>query len=149
MINRIEKYIQPPPDVEKVETAICLEILLDTYYKALGELAPDEISRKECQRFETQAQDRQKELRRSFVLSPEIETAIESKVYKYLLLLRPPSLFLRSVIDTAISLTAYKMDIYKNFSRVDQDHQELLNHFFEDSVKEMNFLRKEMKIVSH
>jgi len=148
MINRVEKYIREPDDSEKLEIVICLEAVLDTYYRALAELMPGEANRRECQRLESQVQDRQKELRSSFVLSAEQQMAIESKVYKYLLLLRPPDLFLRSVINTAISLTAYKMDIYKNFSRIDHGHQELLNHYFEDSVKEMNFLRKEMKLVS-
>lgn len=146
MSNRVEFLRQPEcisfgEDVDKLETVICLESVLDPYYQALEELVCDETIRKECQRFEQHVQYHQKELRRLFPLSQECEAAVDDKVCKYLMQLKPPYMFLRALINPAISLTANKMDIYKYFSRTDHEHHELLYNFFRDSIEEMNFLR--------
>ena len=78
-----------------------------------------------------------------FLLSQENEAAIESKVSKYLLLLDPSCLFLGTVINLAVSLTAYKQDIYEYFSRASQEHHGPLNQFIKDTVEEISFLRWE------
>ena len=146
--NRVfsqEEHIEQHGDEDKLKTLICLESLLDICYQALAGMVYKEGAAQECQRFASHTKAHQKELRQLFPLSQESEIAIKSKVYKYLLQLMSPRLFLRAVINLAMSLTAYKMDIYEYFSHTDRRHYELLNNFFEGSVEEMKFLRREME----
>lgn len=133
-------HVEQQVDVDEVETLICLESLLATCYQALAGLVHNQTIRKEYQQLEQHAQYHQEELKKIFSLSQKSEAAIESKVYKYLLQFKPPYLSLRAVINLAIHLTAFKMDIYKYLSRTVHEHRELLNNLFEDNVEEMNFL---------
>lgn len=143
MINRIagqENYIEQQVDADELETLVCLESLLAICYQALAGLVHNQTIRKEYQHLEQHAQYHQEELKRIFLLSQKSETAIESKVYKYLLQFKLPYLSLRAAINLAIHLTAFKMDIYKYLSRTVHEHHELLNNLFEDNVEEINFL---------
>jgi hypothetical protein len=88
-------------------------------------------------------QHHQEELRKIFSLSQKSEEAIERKVYKYLFQFKPPYLSLKAVINLAIHLTAFKMDIYKYFSHTIQEHRGLLNGFIEENLEEMDFLCQE------
>ncbi|MBF0504375.1 MAG: hypothetical protein HQL14_04650 [Candidatus Omnitrophica bacterium] len=146
--NRVFPMENPPEqheDPDKLETLICIEALLDICYQALRGLLNNETHRQECLRYEECVQEHQKELRKLFPLSKERETAIASKVYQYLLQLKSPHLFLRAVINLAMSLTAYKTDIYKEFCATDREHRELLSIFLQDSMEEMKYLRREME----
>ena len=152
MVNRLkffkkgqENHIGQPIDVDKLETVICLESVLGTCYQALAGLVHDQTIRKECQQFERHSERHQEELRKAFALSAENEISIKSKLYKYLLMLSPPYLFLRAVVNLAISLTSYKIDIYRYFSRRNRKHNEVFNSLLQDSIKEMDFLRHESK----
>jgi len=148
MINRLEAdqqvfHFAQNVDVDKLETLICLESLLAICYQALEGMAHNQTARKEYQQLEQQAQYHQDELKRDFLISQKIENSIESKVYKYLVLFKPPYLPLRAVINLAINLASFKMDIYKHFLHTAQEQHGFLSGFLEDNVEEMSFLQKE------
>jgi hypothetical protein len=130
-------------DLNKLETVICLEKILNSCYPTLTGLIHNQTIRNECRRFEKLAEHHQGALCRVFPLSQSSEIAIEDKLYKYQLQLSPPNLFLSSVLDLAVNLSAHKIDIYRYLSLKDHEHRKLLNQFIEDSREEMIFLCRE------
>jgi len=130
-------------DNEKVETLICLEALLAICYQVLEGLVHNQTVRKEYQQLEQHALFHQEELKKIFLIPPKTESGIESKVYKYLLQFKPTYLPLRSVINLALHLASFKMDIYKHFSYMLQEHHERIHGFLEDNVEELSFLQQE------
>jgi len=150
MINRLkfldqEHWIEEEFNTDKLEILICLESVSDVCYQILAGLTKDEAMRKECRRFEQYTEYRREELRRIFLPSSASEMIIQSKVAQCLIPLRSPHLAILEVFDLAVSLTAYKIDIYKYFFRMEQGHNDLLNDCVQDSKEEMNFLRQERK----
>lgn len=139
----IENQIEQRVDMEQLEILICLESLLVTCYQTLAGLVHNQTIRKEYQQFELHAQYHQEELRKIFLLSSKNEATIENKVYKYLLQLKPPCLSLKAVINLALHLSTFKMEIYKYFSHTVLEHHDLLNNFLEGNVEEINFLHQE------
>jgi hypothetical protein len=146
MFNRVpdqDEHIEQQVDADELETLICIEALLSTCYQAMAGLVHNQTIRKEYQQLEQHMQYHQEELRKIFSLSQKSEEAIESKVDKYLFQFKPPYLSLKAVINLAIHLTAFKMDIYKYLSHTVGGHHELLNNLVEDNLEEMDFLCQE------
>jgi hypothetical protein len=147
--NRVLGHTVQQADIDKLETLICIEALLASCYQALEGLVHNQTVRKEYRQLEQHAYYHQEELKRIFPLSQKSEAAIENKMYKYLLQYRLPYLSLKEVINLAIHLTAFKMDIYKYFSHTAQEDHGFFNNLFEDIVEEMNFLCMEKKFHQH
>ena len=132
-------------DVNKLETLICLELLLVTCYQTLGWLIHNRTIRLQCQQFEQHASYHQEELKKIFPLSRQSELTIENKVNQYILQIKPANLSLREIINLIINFTSFKIDLYKHFSRTSVEHQVILNSFLQDNVEEMFFLDQERK----
>ena len=130
-------------DLNRLETVICLEKVLNACYQTMGGMVHNLSFRNECQRFEKQAQHHQGALSRTFPLSRESEITIEDKLYQYQVQLSSSYLNLSAVINFAINLSAYKIDIYRELSLKDKEHRKLINQFLDDSKEEMSFLRRE------
>ncbi len=141
--ERSEDQIKQHVAVYELETLLCLESLVVTCYQTLGWLVHNRTIRKECLQFEQHAQYHQEELRKIFKLYQKSEVTIESKVNQYLLRLKPSYLSLSEIINVIINFTAFKIDLYKYFSRTVQGHQRLLNNFLQDNIEEMYFLDQE------
>jgi len=135
-------------DTDKIETLICLESLLDLCYQALAGLVHNQTVRKECQQFEEHAQYRQEELKKIFSLSQENEDNIENKIDKYVLKLKPLHLPMRALINLAINLTAFKIDIYKHLCHMVENYHELLDNFLEENIEEIDFFASGKEIPS-
>ena len=101
MVNRLEErenYFGQHIDVDKLETLICIEALVDSCYQSLAGLVHNQTIRKECQQLEQRVQHHQEELKRIFPLSQKSEDAIKDKIYKHLLQLKPPGFSTRIVV---------------------------------------------------
>ena len=126
-----------------METLICLELLLADCYSVLEEKIRNRTIRKDCQYFRQHAQYHQEELKKIFSFSQKSETTVDTKVSKYLLQFKPLYLPLKGVINLAMHLSAFKMDLYKHLSLMAQEHQDILRNFLQDNTEEMEFLRHE------
>jgi len=130
-------------DIDKLETLICLESLIITCYQTIGGMVHNRTIRHECQQFEKHAKYHQDELKKIFPLSQKSEAAIEGKVSQYLLQLKPTYLSLKEIINLISNFTAFKVDLYKHFSRTVHEHRDSLNSFLQDNIEEMYFLNQE------
>jgi len=148
-VSNQEDHVEEQVDVGLLETLICLESLLVICYQVMAGLLHNQTIRRECQQLKQHMQCRQEELKRIFLFSPKSEAAIESKMYKYLLQFRLPYLSLREVINIAIHLTAFKIDIYKYLSHAIPGYHEPLNSILTDNVEEMDFLWHEKDFHQH
>lgn len=131
-------------DIEKLETAVCLESVLEICYQSFAQLIHNRIIREESQKFRLISQKHQRELRQWLPFSLEVESRIEKRIQEYLVNLDPVRLSLSGVVNLSISLAAHKMDIYKYMQRTHSKHHYFFfNRLIEDSLEEMHFLRME------
>ncbi len=130
-------------DLNRLETVICLEGVVNFCYPTLSGFVHNHAFRHDCQKFEKLADHHQRALTRVFPLSQEREIAITDKLINYQMLLNPPNLFFNSVINLTINLNEYKIDIYRNLSIKDRVHRKLFEQFIEDSKDELGFLCRE------
>jgi len=130
-------------DIEKMETLVCLESLVETCYRILQGLVHNQGVRRECQQLEFHTQLRQEELIKIFSLSASHKNIINNKVNDYVLKLKPLQLSMRALINVAINLNHFKLDIYKHLNPLTEEHRGLLYNFLEENMEEIDFLRQE------